>query len=120
IALPPFEAFWAEGSFEMPTPADAAVLLKDFREDPERNRLPTPSGKIEIFSSTIASFGYDDCAGHATWYEPAEWLGSPLAKRYPLHLISHQPSMRLHSQYDHGTVSRASKVNGREPITLNP
>jgi biotin/methionine sulfoxide reductase len=27
---------------------------------------------------------------------------------------------RLHSQYDHGAVSRASKIKGREPIRLNP
>jgi biotin/methionine sulfoxide reductase len=24
----------------------------------------TPSGRIEIFSEEIDSFGYDDCAGH--------------------------------------------------------
>jgi biotin/methionine sulfoxide reductase len=95
-------------------------MLESYRADPVANRLPTPSGKIEIFSSTIASFRYDDCAGHPAWYEPAEWLGSPLAKRFPLHLISHQPTTRLHSQYDHGAVSRASKVAGREAMTINP
>ena len=86
----------------------------------EANPLPTPSGKIEIFSSTIASFAYDDCYGHPAWFEPAEWLGSPLAKRYPLHLISHQPATRLHSQYDHGAVSIASKIKGREAMTMHP
>jgi biotin/methionine sulfoxide reductase len=54
------------------------------------------------------------------WLEPAEWIGSELAQRYPLHLLSHQPATRLHSQYDHGSVSRASKVRDREPILLNP
>jgi len=120
LELPPFEAFWSEGYVEMPPPDEPPVMLKTFRDDPEANRLPTPSGKIEIFSSTIASFGYDDCFGHPAWFEPAEWLGSPLAKRYPLHLISHQPSTRLHSQYDHGIVSLASKVQGREAMTMHP
>jgi biotin/methionine sulfoxide reductase len=120
LNLPSFEAFWSEGYIEMPPPDEPTVLLKRFREDPEANPLPTPSGKIEIFSSTIASFGYDDCAGHPMWYEPAEWLGSDLAKRYPLHLISHQPSTRLHSQYDQGSVSQDAKIAGREALTMHP
>ena len=120
LELPPFEAFWAEGQVEMPAPEAPTVMLEAYRNDPRANRLPTPSGRIEIFSSTIAAFGYDDCAGHPAWYEPAEWLGSPLARRYPLHLISHQPVTRLHSQYDHGTVSRAAKINGREALTMHP
>ena len=120
LQLPSFEAFWSEGYIEMPPPDEPPVMLKQYREDPEKNALPTPSGKIEIHSSAIASFGYDDCAGHPAWYEPAEWLGSPLTKRYPLHLISHQPSTRLHSQYDHGSVSLASKVAGREAMTMHP
>jgi biotin/methionine sulfoxide reductase len=120
LALPSFEAFWAEGYVEMPPPDEPTVMLKGYRQDPERKRLPTPSGKIEIFSSTIASFGYDDCPGHPVWLEPAEWLGSTLAQRYPLHLISHQPATRLHSQYDHGSVSRASKIREREALTLHP
>ncbi len=120
IDLPPFEAFWSEGLVEVPPPREPAVMLKKFREDPLVNKLPTPSGKIEITSSTIASFNYDDCLGHPAWFAPAEWLGSPLTGKYPLHLMSHQPSTRLHSQYDHGSVSVASKIQGREAITLHP
>ena len=120
VVLPSFEAFWSEGLLEMPPPGEPPVLLKKFREDPLANKLPTPSGRIEITSSTIASFGYDDCPGHPAWFEPAEWLGSPLTSKYPLHLMSHQPSTRLHSQYDHGSVSVASKIRGREAITLHP
>jgi len=104
----------------MPPPDEPPVMLGAYRADPGANRLPTPSGKIEIFSSTIASFGYDDCIGHPAWYEPAEWLGAPLARRYPLHLISHQPATRLHSQYDQGSVSRAAKIRDREALTLHP
>jgi biotin/methionine sulfoxide reductase len=120
IDLPSFEAFWSEGYIELPAQKEPAVMMKPFRDDPEKNRLPTPSGRIEIGSSTIASFGYDDCLGHPAWYEPAEWLGSTLARRFPLHLVSHQPSTRLHSQYDHGRVSLASKVQGREAMSMHP
>jgi biotin/methionine sulfoxide reductase len=120
IALPSFEAFWSEGYVEIPPPEEAPVMLKRFRDDPQTHRLPTPSGKIEIFSETIASFGYDDCLGHPAWFEPAEWLGSPLAQRHPLHLVSHQPATRLHSQYDHGAVSLGAKIRGREAAMMHP
>jgi biotin/methionine sulfoxide reductase len=46
-------------------------------------------------------------------------LGSPLARRFPLHLISHQPSRRLHSQLDHGAHSRAGKIKGHEVCRMN-
>ena len=51
--------------------------------------------------------------------EPAEWLGSKKAKQYPLHLISNQPAVRLHSQLDQGPISRAAKVAKREPIRIH-
>ena len=87
--------------------------------DPAAHRVPTPSGKIELFSERIASFGYADCPGHPAWFEPTEWLGAA-NPRYPLHLISSQPATKLHSQYDHGIVSRERKIRGREPIRLHP
>ncbi|WP_426437025.1 molybdopterin guanine dinucleotide-containing S/N-oxide reductase [Bradyrhizobium genosp. P] len=120
IALPPFAEFWKRGYVEAERRTTFNVLLGSFREDPERHRLDTPSGRIELFSTRIASFGYDDCPGHAVWREPVEWLGSPLAVRYPLHLLSPQPADKLHSQYDHGSVSRAGKVATRAPLRMNP
>src|SRR5262249_26544604 len=84
------------------------------------NALSTPSGKIEIFSETIARFKYDDCPQHPSWIEPAEWLGGAQAEKFPLHLFSHQPSVRLHSQLDPSRLSAASKVLGREPLRMNP
>ena len=84
IDMPEFAEFWAEGVFRLPPRADPEILMAGFRADPAGAALRTPSGRIEIFSETIASFGYDDCPGHPAWLEPAEWLGSPLAARYPL------------------------------------
>jgi biotin/methionine sulfoxide reductase len=82
--------------------------------------LATPSGRIEIFSQKIDAFGYADCAGHPTWYEPDEWLGGPRAERYPLHLLANQPATRLHGQLDGGATSQNSKIQGREPIRMHP
>lgn len=119
--LPDFDDFWRCSTAELPAstgpfPGDFGAL----RSDPQRFPLSTPSGRIEVFSEEIDSFGYDDCAGHPKWFEPAEWLGADLAERFPLHLISNQPATRLHSQYDNGGHSLASKVRGREPVALNP
>jgi biotin/methionine sulfoxide reductase len=120
IRLPDFDRFWQDGRVVLPEAPTPFVLFEDFRHDPKANPLATPSGKIEIFSSTIAGFGYDDCPGHPTWLEPAEWLGSKLAARHPLHLISNQPGPRLHSQLDPSPLSMAQKVQGREPLWISP
>ena len=95
------------------------MLFEDFRADPEKHPLKTPSGKIEIGSETIAKLGYDDCPPHPVWIAPAEWLGSAQAKRFPLHLVTNQPATRLHSQMDPGSFSAGGKVAGREPIRIN-
>ncbi|GAA1689272.1 biotin transporter BioY [Mycolicibacterium murale] len=119
FTVPTFEDFWSAGSLRLPV-EEGLTLLADFRADPDTYRLGTPSGRIEIFSDAIAGFGYDDCAGHPTWFAPQEWLGGPRAQRYPLHLIANQPATRLHSQLDTGATSQGSKIQGREPIRMNP
>jgi biotin/methionine sulfoxide reductase len=119
IERPDFETFWETGYLADPAPG-GYDFLADFRADPVKHKLRTPSGRIEIFSERIAAFGYDDCPGHPTWFEPAEWLRSPAAKRFGLHMISNQPTLRLHSQLDNGSVSRAAKIKGREPVWINP
>lgn len=119
VELPEFERFWAAGVLDLPV-RDEFTLLGQFRADPDAHRLHTPSGRIELFSQTIADFGYDDCPGHPAWLEPSEWLGAPAARRFPLHLMSNQPRTRLHGQLDMGRVSVASKIAGREPARLHP
>jgi biotin/methionine sulfoxide reductase len=118
--LPEFDRFWAEGALELPDQRVGRVLLADFRADPERKRLNTPSGRIELYSDTVAGFGYDDCPGYPRWLEPRDWLGSPRADRYGLHLIANQPTTRLHGQLDMGAHSQGSKVAGREPVRVHP
>ena len=120
IQMPSFDEFWEQGNFQFPDPQKPHVLYDEFRADPKRHPLVTPTGKIEIFSETISSYQYDDCPGHPVWLEPCEWLGSPMADDFPLHLISNQPRTRLHSQLDPGSTSVKSKINGREPARLNP
>jgi len=118
--LPTFEDFWTAGDLVLPPGPERFTLFEQFRADPEAAPLRTPSGRIELYSPTVAGFGYADCPGHPVWLEPEEWHGAPDARRFPLVLIANQPSTRLHSQLDVGAVSRAAKVAGREALRLNP
>lgn len=122
IELPSFQEFWEKGepiNLEPQIPV-REHFIERFRKDPGQYPLPTPSGKIEIFSNTIASFEYSDCAGHPKWYDKQEWLGGVRANQFPLHMISHQPRNKLHSQLDFGKYSRKDKTKGRETVTINP
>lgn len=120
VCLPDFETFWRDGFVKQPQPARPYIMFEAFRTDPAENPLRTPSGRIEIYSEAIAGFGYEDCPPHPAWLPPREYLGSPLAARYPLHLVTIQPPDRLHGQMDPGPVAKANKVAGREKLRMNP
>ena len=100
--------------------SDPYVLFAAFRADPAAHPLHTPSGKIELFSHTIAAFNYADCPPHPAWLPPAEWLGAAAAQQHPLHLVTIQPPDRLHSQMDPGPLAQANKVAGREALRMHP
>jgi biotin/methionine sulfoxide reductase len=116
---PDFEEFWESGELRLPTLPWDGGIVRAFRRDSAASPLPTPSGKIEIASATIAGFGYPDCPGHPAWLPPGEGAGSPMAARFPLQLIANQPATRLHSQLDFGAVSLAAKIRGREPVRIH-
>ncbi|MDY6992680.1 MAG: molybdopterin-dependent oxidoreductase [Pseudomonadota bacterium] len=67
----------------------------------------TPSGKIEIFSSQLATtpdfrrtqFGYY-IPPIPKWIEPFEWLGHPKAQKYPFHMITPHPRWRTHTIFN--------------------
>ncbi len=121
---PPYREFvrsnheMAPGMASMGVPRQ--VFLEAFRADPTAKPLHTPSGRIELWSQTIASYGYHDCPPHPAWMEPFERLGGAGSDRFGLHLVSNQPASRLHSQYDHAAPSQATKVAGREPVRMHP
>ena len=118
FALPSWAEFWsAAAPLPVPTRPQDQVMVADFRADPVASPLRTPSGRIQLQSDEIDGFGYADCPGIPTWFEPADWAGRV---DFPLHLIANQPKTRLHSQLDVGGYSQSSKIQGREPIRLHP
>ena len=119
LRIPDFDTFWRLGRAPVPT-RPATVLLHRFRTDPSAHPLTTPTGRIQLSSDVVAGFGYPDCPGHPAWLEPTQWHGSAQASTYPLVLLANNPAARLHSQLDFGSHSRASKIDGREPVRVNP
>lgn len=117
--MPSFDSFWARGHAEVPC-RSGHVHLADFRADPERHPLATASGRVVLHSPQLAQLAYADCPPHASWIAPPEWLNGAAARRFPFHLISPQPALRLHSQIDYGALSQSGKTGGRETLTLNP
>ena len=120
IEAPAFDAFWARGWFRLPEPKTTLTLLAPFRADPAAHPLATPSGRVELFSETVAGFGYPGLPGHAAWVPPAEFAGAPGASAHPLHLLTPQPADKLHSQHDGGATARAAKIDGRAVLTIHP
>lgn len=116
-----FDEFWQAGFVLFPE-GKAWVRHKDFREDPELHALGTPSGFIEIYSTKIAKYGYDDCKGHPMWFEKAERShGGPKSDQYPFWLQSCHPDKRLHSQLcESKSLRETYSVQGREPFYMNP
>ena len=113
---PDFDTFWARGELMLPQLPHDGGTIRAFRNDPVGQPLPTPSGRIEISSPTIASFNYQDCPGHPAWLPPVDVVDDI----NPLHLVANQPASRLHSQFDFGGHSAAEKRRGREVARMHP
>ncbi|MBR0753073.1 molybdopterin guanine dinucleotide-containing S/N-oxide reductase [Bradyrhizobium jicamae] len=116
LPAPSFDEFWEAGSLVVPQFADDGGSLRRFREDPVARPLPTPSGRIEIFSEKIAAHGDADCPGHPVWLEKSD-VPDPAS---PFFLVANQPVTRLHSQLDFGGHSTDAKHRGREVARMNP
>ena len=116
IELPDWPTFLAGDMIHLPDPDPERVFLAEFRADPGASPLPTPSGRIELFSERIAGFRLADCPGHATYFPPRDMAEG----RFPLALLSGQPGTRLHSQLDNGAASMGTKIAGREPVLMHP
>jgi biotin/methionine sulfoxide reductase len=113
IEVPDFDSFWNAGSWAVPPPEDAEVLLQDFRANPDTHALATPSGRIQLYSPPIAKLGLTDCLGHPAWFEPSEWLGNAASDE--LHLLTNQPPQQLHSQ-----LFQTRTETGPTEVAINP
>jgi anaerobic dimethyl sulfoxide reductase subunit A len=97
------------GAYSKPV-TQPAVAFADFRRDPQKYPLNTPSGKIEIFSQALHEMGRPDEIPAVPKYIP-EWenpflemdeshaIGVNGGKKYPLQAIGHHSLARVHSTH---------------------
>lgn len=105
-----------------------------FAEDPLMNPLPTPTGKLEFYSTILSETFPDDNerAPYPRWIEETdrikERLDGERAEAYPYLLQSNHPRWRCHAQHDDSQWMReipTCKVTGPdgyqyEPVWINP
>jgi anaerobic dimethyl sulfoxide reductase subunit A len=95
-ALAEFESTNA-GVFSMPV-TKPAIAFAEFRQDPARFPLPTPSGKIEIFSAALHAMGKpDEIPAVPKYIQEWESPFGPEARRFPLQVVGHHTLARVHS-----------------------
>lgn len=104
--FPSFEEFREKGIYR--TFSDKPMIpMAGFMEDPVANPLGTPSGKIEIYSETLANWNESDVIPPIPKYIP-EWEGvsDPLREKYPLLMVGHHSIQRSHSTFDNADFLR--------------
>lgn len=115
-----FDSFWQEGmaAIKVPDAARKWVRHADFRADPAKNPLHTPTGKIEMYSATIDKMQIADMPPMPKFLEPGEYLGN--ARKGQLHVVSPHPYWRLHSQMNNAEpLRKLYAVQTREPLTIS-
>lgn len=88
------------GVYSLPV-TEPKIAFRDFRKDPEKFPLNTPSGKIEIFSKRLYDMNQPEVIPAVPKYI-REWE-SPFgeeSKRFPLQAIGHHYMPRVHSTHD--------------------
>ncbi len=110
-----FPRFMQQGVARFPPPEDAVAFAREIR-DPEHHRFSTPSGKIEIYSKTLAAnpdpYGLGNIPPIPTWIAP-----TPAPARYPLSLCTPKSRARTHSI--HGNQPGLARVD-RDDVWLHP
>ena len=131
-SIVPWEEFEKKQYMVFPAADDwenDVVALRPFYDDPEKNPLPTPSGKLEFYSDRIASAYPDDSerAPIPKWIENSathdERQSSYRAAVYPLLLMSNHGRWRVHAQADDISWSReveTCKIKGYDGYMYEP
>jgi DmsA/YnfE family anaerobic dimethyl sulfoxide reductase A subunit len=97
-----FEAFRDQGLARLPAPEDAVAFAREVRA-PNLHPFSTPSGKIEVYSTTIAAkpdvYGLGPIPAVPTYIHPY-----PDDARHPLLLVTPKSRARTHSIHDNQEI----------------
>ncbi len=104
--LPGFDALRSQGIWKKKNPDGHVVPLQGFRDDPVKNPLTTPSGKIEIYSKQLLELSQkwtlpsgDKINPLPAYMAVREGPEDPMKSKYPLQCIGHHYKSRTHSTY---------------------
>ncbi|MBI2869425.1 MAG: molybdopterin-dependent oxidoreductase [Chloroflexi bacterium] len=97
--LPDFDSFRETGVNKEPL-KKTVIPFEDQVRDPENNPFPTPSGKIEIYSRLIAELNDPAIPPIPKYRESWEGRNDPLAKEFPLQLITTHAKRRANSAFE--------------------
>ncbi|MBW1783698.1 MAG: molybdopterin-dependent oxidoreductase [Deltaproteobacteria bacterium] len=97
--IPDYEAFKKETTYRILHP-EPYVALREQIEDPAHHPFPTPSGKIEIYSQQWADLDNPLLPPIPQYLETWESRNDPLARKYPLQLITSHSKRRANNQFE--------------------
>ena len=119
--MPTWDEIRAQGVYKRAL--EPAIGLEAFRTDPENNPLATPSGKIEIYSESLAEIA-------ATWELAEDEVINPIpvftpgfqgygsvTEEYPLYCAGFHHKSRTHSSF--GFIEELEQV-ARHQLWMNP
>lgn len=119
--MPSWEEILKQGVYKREAPP--AIGLQKFRDDPEGNPLGTPSGKIEIYSETLAKL-------NETWeleegdkifaipeFDPGYEGYGAVTDEYPLYCSGFHHKSRTHSSF--GFIEELEQA-ARQQMWINP
>ncbi|MBE0598865.1 MAG: molybdopterin-dependent oxidoreductase, partial [Desulfuromonadales bacterium] len=97
--IPDYQAFKEKGLYRIPR-TEPYVAFQAQIADPENHPFETPSGKIEIYSQQIADMGNPLIPPIPKYIEAWEGPNDPLARKYPLQIITNHAKCRTNGQFD--------------------
>ncbi len=119
--LPTWEQIKEQGVYK--EPMEPVIGLKDFRDDPAGHPLATPSGKIEIYSETLANIAEtweldeDEHINPIPVFEPGFQGYGSVTDEYPLYCCGFHHKSRTHSSF--GFLKELEEV-ARQQLWINP
>jgi anaerobic dimethyl sulfoxide reductase subunit A len=115
--FPGFDEFRQKGIFKAKFSGPAVAFAAQIA-DPEKNKFPTPSGKIELFSQRLFDRQRPKEVPAVPKYVPAfEGPDDPLRAKYPLQMTGWHIKKRVHSSLDNNPWMVEA---ARQEVWMNP
>ncbi|MDD4859883.1 MAG: molybdopterin-dependent oxidoreductase [Dehalococcoidales bacterium] len=106
-----FDTFKKDGVVKLKV--EPFVAFKKEISDPAHHPFNTPSGKIELYSESLAEWRNPQMPPIAQYIPASEGYGDPLQKKYPLQLLTSH-----HKPATHSTLEKIPWLEETEPRRL--